>query len=316
MKISVWAILLIFLAATGHAKTVERIVAIVNDQIVTLSDLESFKKTSVTGGLVDEALSGLFDMKAVVKDRDLLVNYLIDERLMDSEVKKRNLSVTIERVEQEIRSITQRNQISRAQLKQALEAKGVVFSDYQNFVKTTLERQSLIEREVSSRIKISDDDIAAHYLANKGKSDLQVFEYTLSHILFRPSNGGEAAAIQRAENVRKKLSPENFNKMAAQYSEDPNFAQDGLLGKFRASDMVKEMADAVRNLDVGDFTVPVKTRMGIHILKVDKRSLVEDPRLQAEKEQIRGQLFAQAFKKQLRQWLDQKREDSFIRINK
>jgi peptidyl-prolyl cis-trans isomerase SurA len=59
----------------------------------------------------------------------------------------------------------------------------------------------------------------------------------------------------------------------------------------------------------------VKTRSGLHILKVVKKSLVSDPQLDARREEIRGILFGETFRRQFRAWLDQRRDETFIRIN-
>src|SRR4051812_9491900 len=193
------------LGQASLAKVVDKVVAIVNDQPVTMSDMEKYKKKLQTGGLVDDALLKLTDAEALKKDPKALLNQLVDEKLIDSEVKRKNMEVTIERVEQEIRSIAQNNNISRQQLTSALTAKGVNLSQYQDFIKTSLERQGLIEKEVTSKIRISDEDISSYYLAKKGPSASQTFEYTLSHILLNPKNaGGDEGALNRAKTVEEK----------------------------------------------------------------------------------------------------------------
>lgn len=300
-----------------QAKVVDKIVAIVNEQPVTLSDVEKFKKRLNSGGLVDDALLRLTDAASLQKDKQLLLNHLIDERIIDSEVKRKGMEITIERVEQEIRSIAKNNGISRDQLKSALLAKGVTMSQYQDFIKTSLERQGLIEREVTSKIRISDEDISSYYLSKKGASGAQIFEFTLAHILFVTKNGGDEAALKRARAVEEKIKAGNqsFEKLAEQFSEDSNFSKGGQLGTFRAGEMLREIDDAVKKVGQGETTNIVKTAQGYHIIKVNKRTLVSDPRLDEQRENIRGTLYAEAFKRQFRLWLNQRREESFIRIN-
>jgi peptidyl-prolyl cis-trans isomerase SurA len=313
---SVLAIVLLISSIAASAKVVDKIVAIVNDQVITLTDMEKYRKRLQGGGLVDDALVRLNDTATVLKDKNALLQQLINERILDSEVKKKGLEVTIERVEQEIRNIARNNNIDRNQLKTALQAKGVTMSQYQDFIKTSLERQALVEKEVSSKIRISDEDVSSYYLSKKGPSSSQVFEYTLAHILFNPKNGGEAGAMSRAMAVEEKLKTgQSFEKLAEQFSEDSNFSKGGLLGTFKAGEMLKELDEAVRNVAVGDVSRPVKTRMGIHIIKVLKRTLVSDPKLEEEKEEIRKSLYGDAFKRQFKLWLSQRRDESFIRIN-
>ncbi|MGE3680487.1 MAG: peptidylprolyl isomerase [Bdellovibrionales bacterium] len=303
-------------ADSGNAKVVDKIVAIVNDQPITLSDVDRYRKRLQSGGLVDEALLQLSDSDSLLKNRDTLLTHLIDEKLIDSEVKRKNLEVTIERVEQEIRNIAKENGITRQQLQDALKVKNVSLSQYQDFVRTSLERKSLIDQEVRGKVRISDEDISSHFLAKKGPSGAQIFEYTLSHIVFSPKNGGDDAARKRAQEVREKLRQgQSFEKLAEEYSEDPNFSKGGLLGTFKAGEMLKEIEQAVRKVPPGEITPVVKTSVGYQIIKVNKRTLISDPQLDEERETIRQQLYADTFRRQFRLWLKQRRDDSFIKIN-
>lgn len=305
-----------FIGLSAQAKLVDKIVAIVDDQIITHSDLEKFKRKLQTGGLLDEALLRLADPQALLKDRNALLGQLINEKLIDSEVKRKNMEVTIERVEQEIRNVAAQNNISRQQLQAALAKQGVTMSQYQDFMKTQLERQGLIEREVTSRIRISDEDISSYYLAKKGASASQTFEYDLSHILFLNKNGGEEAAHSRAKQAEEKLKGgQSFEKLAEQLSEDANFSKGGTLGTFHAGEMNKDLAEAVKKVGPGEFSGIVKSPQGYQIIKVNKRTLIADPKLEEEKSAIHRTLSTEAFKRQLRLWLTQRRDDAFVRIN-
>jgi len=309
-------ILSLMFAAIAWAKPVDKIVAIVNDQIISQTDVDKFRKKLNSSGLVDDALLKLNDSSSLQKDRNALLNHLIDEKLIDSEVKRKGLEVTIERVEQEIRNIAKGNGISRAQLQDALKAKGVTISQYQDFIKTSLERQGLIEREVTNKIRISDEDISSYYLSKKGPSGAQIFEYTIAHIVFSPKTGGDEGALKRAQGVEEKIKGgQSFEKLAEQFSEDPNFTKGGLLGTLKAGEMAKEFEEAVKKLSPGEVSPVVKTANGFHLIKITKRTLISDPKLDEQREDIRRQLYADAFKRQFRLWLNQRRDESFIKIN-
>jgi len=309
-------ITLLLLSPLSHGRIVERILAVVNDQMILQSDLERFKRSLKSGGFIDESLIRLTDRKQLVADPKALLNHLIDERVLDYEVKKRNMEVTIERVEQEIRSITGRQGINRSQLREVLAERGITFADYQEFIKRSIERQALIEREVSSKIKISDEDVAAYYLKKKGPTKSQAFEFHLAHILFLPSNGGDAAAKDRADKVLSKLREgQVFEKLAEQYSEDPGFSQGGNLGTFKSGEMNIQIEKAVSGLNTGEISNLVETKTGVHIIKVLKKTVTSDPELEAKTEEYRNILFADAFKRQFRNWLNQRRDEAAIRIN-
>jgi peptidyl-prolyl cis-trans isomerase SurA len=300
----------------ASAKVVDKIVAIVNDQIISESDAETFKKSLSNGGMQDDALIQMVDPKKLLADRNALLNYLIDEKVLDSEVKKKNLEVTVERVEQEIRDILKKRNVTRPQLAQVLAERGVSMSQYQDYIKTSLERHALIEKEVSSKIRITDDDIASYFAAKKSGSKNQVYEYTIAHIVILPKKGKEEAARHKANAAYAKLkSGQAFESVADQFSEDPNFTKGGLLGTFTSGEMKPDIENAVKRLQAGEFSPVVHSKNGYNIFKVIKRTLVADPKMEAEKDNIRNALFADAFKKQFRAWLNERREDAFVKIN-
>jgi peptidyl-prolyl cis-trans isomerase SurA len=316
MKVLI-AALLVGSTIFAQAETVDRIVAIVNDEIITLSDMSKFASRLKTGGLTDDLLIPDEATKdGVLKDEDKLLQKMIDEKILDSQVKKENLSVAIERVEQEIRSIAKRNNVTRDELKAALQERGINFSQYQDFIKTGLERQSLIEKAITSRIKISEDDVATAYATAHGESGDQAFEYTISQILFANSKGGKQSAHKRAEAALKRLHEgANFEKLSAETSEDPSYEQGGLLGVFKTGELQKDLEAVVSKLNAGEYSGVLPTQDGFHIVRVDKKHLIADPRTEKEREKIRASLYEKTYKKQFQTWLENLRQDAFIRIN-
>jgi peptidyl-prolyl cis-trans isomerase SurA len=313
--VNVLKILFCFLPL-APAKIINKVVAVVDAEPILLSNVDDFAHRLATGGLVDEALLRLDHARESLKDRGEILNHLIDERVIDNEVKRKNMEVTIERVEQEIRTISKTNNYTRPQLAAALAAKGVSMSQYQDFMKSTLQRQGLIEREVLSRVRISEEDVSSYYLAKKGPSAAQIFEYQLSHILFVPKNGNEAEALTRARAVEDKLkNGESFDKLAERYSEDSNFAKGGNLGTFRAGEMLRELEEAVRKVGPGEVTPIVKSALGYQLVKVTKRTLIADPAFEEERPAIQQTLQNEALKRQFHIWLTQRRDDAAITIN-
>jgi len=298
------------------AKIVDKIVAIVNDQIITESDADAFKKSLSSGGMMDDALISMVDPKKLMSDREALLNYLIDEKVLDSEVKKKNLEVTVERVEQEIRDIMKKRNVNRDQLKEVLQERGISMSQYQDYIKTSLERHALIDKEVSSKIRISDEDIASYFTAQKGSSKNQAYEYTVAHIVILAKKGKEDAAKNKANAAYERLKAgESFETIAEQYSEDPNFSKGGVLGTFTTGEMRGDIEGAVKRLQAGEFSPVVKTKNGYNIFKVLKRTLIADPKMEAQKGEIQAALFGDAFKKQFKAWLQERREEAFVKVN-
>lgn len=317
MKFKALLLSILACASVARAETVEHIVAIVNEEVITQSDMNRYADRIRSGGLTDDLLIPDDATKqALLKDRQMLLQKMIDEKLINSEVKKQNLSVPIERVEQEIRKVAKNNNVSRDELKVALKDRGIEFSEYQDFIKTGLERQGLVEKGITSRIKISEDDVMAQYATEHGNAGEQAFEYTLAYMYFASAKGGAAAAKQRAQDALGKLKDGAvFEKLAAEVSEDPNFEQGALLGVFKTGELQKDLETSVQKLAPGEWTGVIPTNGGFQIVKVSKKKLIPDPRTEKDREHIRSVLYEKAFKKQLANWLEQLRQDAFIRIN-
>lgn len=314
MKLIIYALITIASVAT-FAETVDKIVAIVNDEILTLKDIEAYKKQLQRGKFIDDLI--ISDKEKLLKDRNALIEHMINERLIDSEVKRQDLSVTVEKVDQEIKKVSDGNRMSRADLIAALKKEGIGFAEYQNFIKQRLERQALIQKTISSKIKITDDEIQNYYINNYKGSSVTSYEYSLAHILFLPKGGDKEGARKRAESVLKKLNAgESFDVLASQHSEDPNFSSGGFLGNFKSGEFLKELETAVQNLPVGGYAGPVATRTGYHIVKVTSKKIVKDPVFESKKKEIQNILYEKAFAQQFKFWIEERRLGSFIKINK
>jgi len=289
-----------------QAEIVDQIVAIVDDGIITQSDYNEYRQKLKAGKIQDDLFQ--IDAKELLASRERLLQQLVDEKILENEIKRNNLEVTKEAVEEEIQKILRRNQINKAQLKEALKSEGTNYTDYYDFIKKRLERQKIIQQSVTSKVRISDDDVEQYYLKKFGKDMDNSFEYSLSHIL--------VGSKKEAESVYQALiGGQDFVAAANQYSKDNNYSSGGFLGKFKSGEMSTAIEKAVKSLDAGEFSGPVKTAAGFHIFKVNEKKLIPNVDLTEKTPEIRALLSRQAMKEQFQFWLEQKRKESYIRIN-
>lgn len=304
------------LSLSVSAEVIERIVAIVNSEIILESDLKKMPAKLKKRDLIyDYLIPGTEDV-FYKGERKSLLDYLINEKIMDSEIKRLNLTVTAEKVDQEIKEIAKRNNISSQEVLNAVSAEGLSIPEYKESLKSRLERQNLIEAEIISKLRISDEDAYSEYLRKTPSARSTVNEYSVAHIFFSPKKGGGEAALKRAEDVYEKLrKSENFETLAQQFSEDTNFSNGGFLGNFKTGEFLKELEDSVANLSPGQYSPVVKSRMGFHIVKLLSKKGSTDPRFEKDKEKIKSQIFDSTFRRQLKLWLQTKKDESFLRIN-
>lgn len=304
--------------APAFAEAIDRILATVNESMITQSDVKTFQDKLAKGELVDDNLiPDEATRSRLIKDADKALENLIEARLIDSEVKKQGINIPMEQVEQEIRSNARERRMTVEQFKAVLEARKMKYSDYQAFVKTGLARQTVIGRNVTSKIKVSEDDVVAALVAEGKNVDNQAAEYSLAQILFLNKKRGAEVAKARAQEAYEKLRAGGaFDRVAADFSDDPDFEVGGVIGTFKSSELSNDLAKSLAQLKAGEFTSPVNTEGGLRIVRLIKKKIIPDPKLEDEKKRIRSQLGMKGFSKQFEIWLQALRTDAFIKINK
>lgn len=299
---------------TASKKKLDGIMATVNSEPIFISDIEKLRLKLKKDGLVDESIAASMSISLASNKESELLNFLILEKVIESEVKKLNLTVTNDRVEQEIRETAKRNGMQRTDLLAAIKNQGLSEVDYKDMLKQKIERNSLFEQEIISKLRITDDEAFSEYVKINPKAKARSYEYKIQHIFFNPFKTNPDEALQRAAEAYKKLTAntENFENLAKQVSEDKNFTDNGLLGTFKSGEFNADFETAIKNLDVGGHTKVIQSKTGFHILKLADKKIIPDPAFEREKEKIKSRLFDQNFKRQLKTWLESKKEDSSI----
>lgn len=302
--------------AAGYT-LVDRIVSTVNGEVILDSDFRELQKLIRNEEFIDEALAAGMNTDTLKTDRTTQLEYLIRDRLMLSEAKKLNLEATEDRVDKEIEDMSKRAGITSAEIYHTVGTQGFTRAEYRSFLKAKIERQNLIESEIISRLRISDDDAFSEYLKTNPQAKTTIDEFSVAHIFFSPrKEGGAQAAYQRAQKALTKLRQgEKFETLAGEVSEDPNFSSGGYLGTFKAGEFLKEVEDAVISLNVDDYSQVVKSRMGFHIVKLLSKKETPDPQFLREKDRIKGKLMSLAFRRQVIIWFQNKRDEAYITIN-
>lgn len=295
---------------------VDRIVAIVNSEIILESDFRDLNKILKNEEFVDEAVAAGLSLPQLRTERSLQLEYLIRDKLMLSEAKKLNLEVTEDRVDKELEEMSKRAGLSQNEIYSEVAAQGLAKTDYRAFLKAKIEKQNLIESEIISRLRISDDDAFSEYLKTNPRARTTIDEFSVAHIFFNPKKGSPQSALQRAQSALVKLRQgEKFETLAEQMSEDANFSSGGYLGTFKAGEFLKEIEEIISTLNVGDYSQVVKSRMGYHIVKLLNKKETPDPNFLREKDRIKGRLMAAAFRRQVIIWFQNKRDEAYVKIN-
>jgi len=303
------------LQAAAEPETVDRIAAVVGDEIILLSEVQEQAK-SWSG-----VLQGISNPAELERKRNEILgevlNELIDDILLEQQIKELNYQVSDSEVEAAIQRIISQHNIPNVDtLKYALAKQGKSWKQYREEVRKQLRRWQFINAKVGHRVKISDEEVREQY--EKESSGEREKEYHARHILFRVQGedaGLEARQRQNALDALARLrAGEDFEKLAREVSEGPTARFGGDLGWFRKGVMVKEFEDAVLKLKKGEISEAVRTPFGWHVILLDDVRSVAVRSFEDMAPEIRQQLREEEMQRQMITWLRDLRKKSFVDV--
>jgi len=296
---------------SNAAEVLDKIYATVNDEVITTSDIADYQKQLKGHLLYEDLLFGDEEsVNAALKDRRVLIDKLIGEKLLDSEAKKMGINITDDRVNKEIQS-----KGGEKHLNSLLAEKGLTLRDYKSFLKKSLARKEVVQAYVSSKVKISEDDVMDYYASNtKGAAASQGFEFNLSHILFtfNSPKAKEEARAQASEALKMLAQGVSFSRVHDKYNSS---SKDDSFGVFKSGEMLPVIENAIVKLKTGETSQIVESPMGLHIFKLNSKKVVNNPDFERRKQQLFGALFAKSYKEQLDYWLAQRRRAAVIKVS-
>ena len=258
-------------ALAQRALLVDRIVAIVNKEVITASELAN----AVGAAERELRRRGTAPPERAVLERQMLERLIIDKAQAQM-ARDTGIRVDELQLDRAVQRIAENNRMSLAEFRTALERDGVPFDAFRQDVREQIMLTRLREREVDDRIQVSDSEIDLFLEAMKAAPGERT-EYNLAHILVRVP---EQASPEQVDAARRRIEQAlsqargggDFAQIAATYSNAPEALQGGALG-WRAHDRLPELfADALERLQPGEITPPLRSPAGFHLLKlVDRR---------------------------------------------
>jgi peptidyl-prolyl cis-trans isomerase SurA len=295
-------------------QTIDRTAVMVNNEVLLESDIEKFRQKMKSRSY--QELFGGVD-PTILANREAVLQLMVEEKIINQQVKKLELQATEQEVDSQIRNITKRNGITVAQLSERVKQLGSTMADYREAIKRQLERKNLIDREIKPTLEVSEEQLRHFYLRNHNPQDAEA-TYKLAHILIQPKGSNIKEAQKRAQKVWALASKNSaeFGKYVAEYSDDTSSVEaSGLLGDFSLSQMAEEFRATVSKTPVNGITKPLKTNMGFHILKVLEKKFSDFASLSKErKEALRNQLGSEELEKKMTLWLERKKAESHIKV--
>ena len=266
---AVLALLLASPLALAETEMLDRVVAIVGEDVVLESELEE-RLASIKARIQQSDSNQNLPPDSVLRDQ--ILDQLILERLQMEMGRRFGIEVSDQQLDQTIARIMQTNNLTEAQLRADLESQGQTLEGFRDQIRREMWVNQIQQAVVNSRIDVNQQDIESFLASTDGKFATSP-NYRLGHILLSvPSSASdeEVTEVQEeAERIRQELvDGADFEQMAITHSNDANALQGGEIGWRKLEQLPELFADVVAGLEEGDVSEPVRSGAGFHILKV------------------------------------------------
>lgn len=310
---------------TRAAQLVDKVVAVVNDEIITLSELNEEGKTVFKRIAATTPAAQLEE--TLLHAREDVLDSLIDKRLIAQKAAANNITVSGSEVDAAFESTMRRNGITREELLAKLAEAGLDEATYRSTLKSQILQSKLVGSEVHSKIVITEDMIQKLY-REQYTSEIENGAYYLLQMGFSwaAADGGEQSAAsryankmearKRAERIRNLVvAGQDFGELARKYSDLPSAEDGGDLGTFLLDDMAPDMQAAVAELKNGEVSEIIETGAGYQFFKVlsaGEDVVVEKAPYESVREEIRNALFEDEAEQTYKAWVKDLKDKAYI----
>lgn len=304
-------------AAFAGETVIEEIVARINNQIITRSELQRGRE-QMLNELRQQNVSDT-DPKALEAERNLLRD-MIDQQLLLDKAKELGLNGDTELVKRLDDIRKQLNLETIDDVEKVAQQQGVSFEEFKQNLRNNILTQQVIGKEVGSKIQITAEEQKQFYEEHK-KDIEQPERVRLSEILIAPQGEAEgagdpqaiAAAEQKAQQVLQAIrGGSSFAEQAKANSNGPTAKDGGDLGYFKRGSLSKELEDKVFAMKADDVSDVIRTKQGFVILKVDEHEAAGVPPLKKVEPQVQDAIYMKKLQPKLREYLTKLREQAFI----
>jgi parvulin-like peptidyl-prolyl isomerase len=313
-------LVLFFPVYSVRAEVVDKIVAVVNDEPITQSELDIY-----LAPIYHQYKSVYFgeDFQEKMNDARLkLLNQLIEDKLVLQEAKKLGVTVSDSEIDEKLNELKSHFK-SDEEFQNLLSQQGLTLKQMRKRFEDQIAIRKLHQYEIRSKVVISPKDVEAFFDAHKDEFKLPE-RVKLSTIMLRKKQqnlveGEKTASSSRdpqmklAQEILQKLKKgESFEKLAKQYSEESHAAQGGDVGMVGRGDLIPEIEEAIFKLEKGGLSEVVESSVGFHIFRVEDKQPPKDRTLEEVREEIQGILYREKSRDRFEKWMNNLKNHAYI----
>ena len=316
-------ILLFFtLPHLSQAELVDKVVAVVNDDVITLSEVENEAKPLYQS--IARNYEGPYLTEELEKARENTLDSMISRRLIDQKAALFHLKVSEKEIDNGYERMRQRSSLSPAEFRKKLAESGMSEEVYRTNIRSQILQSKLVSFDVRSKVVITDEMILDYYDENY-TSRVKKGNYYLLQMGFTWNKKSGSAedlvlskenALKKAERVRKLVEKgEDFRTLAKKFSDLPSAVDGGDIGIFTLDEMASAMRDAVAHLKHGQLSKIVETPTEYQFYKLLSEkdgSIVVTASYDSVKDEIKEKLYQVKLKEAFTGWVADLKKKAYI----
>jgi peptidyl-prolyl cis-trans isomerase SurA len=319
-------IVTLFLAGNAVGQIIDRVIAVVNDDVILLSDLQDAGKQYFQK--IKEQTPEASLQETMQKAENEVLDNLIDKNLVTQKAKKDKIRVTDEDFQHAYQLMVKHSGLTKEQFVDKMKKSGITQQDYDKDLRYQILQEKLINHDIRSKVVITDNMVKKYYDQHKMEYNKTKGGYALLQMGFTWGTTAESQksapnmfadkldAKRRAEEVRKMAEEgQDFRELAKKYSNLPSAADGGDIGTLQDDDMAADMRDAITSLKPGQISKIIETRAGFQFFKLLASKDGVDPKSSYESAQegIRDILYQQQMKKEFDNWVKNLKQQAYIK---
>ena len=309
------AFLLAAVPLARASRVIDKVAAVVNDEIILETEVEQMAATQYRGP-DPETPDGKKQWDEI---KHKALDAMIDSKLVQQQASELKLSVTPEEVDRAVEQVKTQNKLDDATFRSALEQQGFTMEGYRKTLKKQILELKVINTAVRSRVTVSDDEVKTYYHQNEKlmAGDRQSHFRQILIAVPEKASDADAATKQRVATKVVELARNgtSFTELAKQYSDDDGTkASGGDLGWVGKGVLVDALDDAMQAMEPNDVRGPIRTDRGWVILQMVERKSGDLKPYEEIKEQLRKQLYDQQVEKAQQSWLRELRKKAHVDV--
>ena len=307
-KVNIFIIILSMLcvfSSISHSEVIDKIVAVVNEDIITLVELNK----AIKPYLAEVEKTAYEDEKKkqiINKLQNDMLQKMIEFKLTEQEAERINVKVSDKELEASIKRFLEQENMTKEELKKALVKEKMTYEEYENDMRSKILRPKLINRLIRVKVVITNEEVAEYY--NEHEIEYAgVKKYYLRNILVQEK--------EEIEKVNKLLNAgKDFKEIAKKYSQAPNASVGGDLGAFELDVFAENIKENILLLEKNQYTDVIVTDGGFQIFFLENIEMSGNKTLEQANEEIVRKLYSVKAEKKYLEWFEYLKGMSHIKI--